>query len=74
MTKARKQFIGIQRISDNSSASSKFISMGPRRLMKTKTFQKKPILPMERHLGQSFLVISTLTNLRELFVRVHEVF
>ena len=73
MTKARKQFIGIQRISDNSFASYKFVSIGPRRLMKTKTFQKKAILPMERHLGQSFLVISTSTNLKELFVRVHEV-
>ena len=37
----------------------------PRRLLKTQVFEKNAILPMEKYLRHSFLVLSNLTNLKE---------
>ena len=37
----------------------------PGRLLKTQIFEKNAILPMEKHLRHSFLVLSNLTNLKE---------
>ena len=34
-------------------------------LLKTQIFEKNAILPMEKHLRHSFLVLSNLTNLKE---------
>ena len=45
-------------------ASYKIIPLTPRRLLKTQIFEE-PILSMEKFLGQSFLISSKFTNLRE---------
>ena len=48
--------------------------LGPERLLKTQVFEKGAILPMEKFLCQAFVVLSTLTNLREQLKKVRKVF
>ena len=42
--------------------------------MKTQIFQVKIVLPKDKFLGETFLVLSILAQLRDQLFRVHKVF
>ena len=42
--------------------------------MKTQNFEKKANLPVKKNFGSFFLVLSDITNVREQFIKLEEVF
>ena len=67
--------LGSTRYRGNRSASCKIISVTPNRLLKTQIFEKKGyIFRRKSFFGQFFLVLSSRTDVREQFIRVHNAF
>ena len=66
---------GSNRYSDNYCGSSKINSLGPRRLFKSRIYEKKG-LPFQwrQDFGVFFLVVSNLTNVRKQCISVQKVF
>ena len=57
---------------DNNGASYKFISIGPKGLLKTQIFEKEGYLPGDKRFW-TFFVLSSVTNLKGHFLRVQQV-
>ena len=58
--------------SDSYWASDKIISVGPSKTME-KISQKKDIFPMKNNFGEFFLVLLSMADLKEHFIRLHKV-
>ena len=67
--------LGSTRYHGYRSASYKINSVTPNRLLKTQIFEKKRLfLRRKSFFGPSFLVLSSRTDVRQQFIRVHNVF
>ena len=65
---------GSKRYSDIYCTCYKIISVTPKRWLKTQFFEKRQAFQRRIVFGLVFLVLSNMTNLRELFISVHKVF
>ena len=65
--------LGTTRYYGNHRASYKTIFVTPKRLLKTQLYEKKTIFQRKNLFGRFFLVLSSMKNLMEHFIEVHQV-
>ena len=72
MTNVKDHFLRVQKVFDRCCASYKFSSIGSKRTLEKKTFQKKALFPVTKDPDPRFLALSSVINLREQSVSVHK--
>ena len=73
MTNVREQHIKKTSCFDNYFASCVIVSSGPKK-SNTNFFFKKAVFPVTKDIGLLFLVLSSVTKIREHFIRIQKLF